>query len=159
MAKAKTGPRGPKKAGGKAPAKGTPNDIERVRCEKEVPVSMNREEGDRLAHSLASTTIKIKAINDEIAQFAADRRKKLRDLRRDEQRLANAIDTGKVMKSIKCWLVKDYRTNTLRYEDDAGATVAPDEVMPAEMRQKTIFDVPPEGPRVEVDEEEEPDEE
>lgn len=156
MGKAKTGPKGSKKAGGKATAtaaaKSTPDDVDRVRVEKEVPVSMNREEGDRLAHSLASTTIKIKTIQDKIAEFAAKHRKELRDLRKDEQRLATAIDTGKVMKSIKCWLVKDYRTNTLRYEDDAGASVAPDEVMPAEMRQKTIFDVPPEGPRVEVDE-------
>jgi len=162
MAKTKTGPKGPKKAGSKgaaAQAKSTPDDTEKVRVEKEVPVSMNREEGDRLSHQLADANIKIKAIEDEIAQFASDRRKKLRDLRKDVQRLASAVQSGKMMKPLKCWLVKDYRTNTLRYVDDAGLSVAPDEVMPAEMRQKTIWDEAPPGERVEVDEEEEAEEE
>lgn len=130
------------------------SDIEKVRVEKEVPVSMNREEGDRLSHQLADTVVKIKAIEDEIAQFASDRRKKLRELRKDEQRLASAVQTGKVMRPLECWLVKDYRTNTLRYVDDSNASVAPDEAMPAEMRQRELFDAPPGGERLDVDDEE-----
>lgn len=134
------------------------SDIEKVRVEKEVPTSMNREEGDRLSHQLADANIKIKAIEDEIAQFASDRRKKLRDLRKDVQRLASAVQSGKMMKPLKCWMVKDYRTNTLRYVDDNGVEVAPSEAMPAEMRQRELFDEAPAGERVDVDEEEDAEE-
>lgn len=128
------------------------DDIERVRISKEVPSAMNTEEAVRQAHALASTTIKIKAIQDKIAEFASKHRKDLRELRKEEQRLATAVDTGKVMRAISCFQVRDYRTNTVRYEDENGEKVAPDEVMPAEMRQKTIFDAAPEGERVEDDE-------
>lgn len=134
------------------------SDIEKVRVEKEVPVSMNREESERQAHALASTTIKIKAIQDKIAEFAAKHRKELRDLRKDEQRLATAIDTGKVMRAIKCTEVRDYKLNQLRYVDDNGVEVAPAEPMPPEMRQKTIFDAPPAGDRVDVDDDEDAEE-
>ncbi len=134
------------------------SDIEKVRVEKEVPVSMNREEGDRLSHQLAAANIKIKSIEDEIAQFASDRRKKLRDLRKDVQRLASAIDTGKIMKPLKCWQVRDYRTNQLRYVDDTGAEVAAAEAMPAEMRQAQLFDEPPGGERLDVEDEEDAEE-
>lgn len=134
------------------------SDIEKVRVEKEVPTSMNREEGDRLSHQLAAANLKIREIDEAVKAYAKAQRRERNGLVKDVHRLSSAIETGKMMKPLKCWMVKDYRTNTLRYVDDAGVEVAPSEAMPAEMRQRELFDEAPAGERVDVDEEEDAEE-
>ncbi len=137
------------------------SDIERVRVKKEVPVSASTADAQRMSLEHAKVTIQIAAINDEIGEFMSTRRKKLRDLRKDDLRLANAVNNNTVMRTIECIELRDYKLNQLRYVDpnDETKELLPPVVMPPAMRQKTIFDQPPPGERVDTEEEEEQEEE
>lgn len=115
------------------------DDIERVRIEKEVLVPASAEEVSELGLEHANVTLKIKAINDEIAEFSTSRRKKLRELRKDELRLANAVQSKTRLKRVKCFEVRDYKLNQVRFEDEHGTEIAPAEVMSPEMRQRQLF--------------------
>lgn len=150
------GPKGGKKAQAEL-AKS--DDIERVRIEKEVLVPASPQEVGDLALEHAQVTLKIKAINDEIAKYMTDKRKTLRDLRKDELRLATAVQSNTRLKRVACWEVRDYKLNQVRFEDDAGKEIATAEVMSPEMRQRQLFGEGDGGGAKPVDVEEEEEEE
>lgn len=140
---------------GKSAAKETPEllrdrDIQRVKVEREVPVSVDRDETDRLAHGLSNVTLQIKAIDDEIAAFTSDKRKKRRELVKEQQRLANAVNTGKVMRVVDCVEERIFATMTIRVLGPKGELLE-EKAMPAEMLQRDFVAEAEAGDRVDVD--------
>lgn len=133
-------------------------DVKRIRVEKDVPMSASTEEVQRMSLEHAKVTLKIQAINDEIAKYMSGHRKTLRDLRKEDLRLAQAINNNVVMKRVKCTEERIYTTMTIRWVDDNG-TVLDTKPMPPEMVQKDWIDDLPDGERLEADEESEEEEE
>jgi hypothetical protein len=127
-------------ANANADAASSGDDIERVRVEKEIQVAASASEIGSLALDHAKVTIAISALLDEIAAFSTARRKKLRELRKEELRLANAVTSNTTTKLISGFEIRDYRLNQVRFEDEAGRELAPAQPMPAAMRQRQLFD-------------------
>lgn len=138
-------------------------DIERVIVDKEVPRASSIEDANRQAHALAKVTSDIKVIDDEIAEFMSGKRKKRRELVKEQQRLTPAVLNNTTTERIKCVEVRIFRTNTVRYEttkeDPRGAGVLLSEraMKPGEFDQRTIEDVANKE-RVDAEEEAELDE-
>ena len=132
-------------------------DIERVKVKKEVPMSANPDEAQRMSREHAKVTLELKAIEDEIAEFMSKKRKRRRELKKEDIRLATAIDNNVVMKTIECVEERIYATMTIRWVDEKG-NVLDTKAMPPEMLQKTMFEAPPAGDGVEAEEEEDDEE-
>lgn len=158
MAKAKSTPKRKSKPKPDHEALSRDSDIEKIRVTKDIFVPADTDELGRLSLQHADVTLKIEKLETELAEYAAGIRKKLRDLRKEDRRLAKAVQSRTVVRAVELLEVRDYKLNQVRYVDpkDESRELAPAEAMPAEMRQRTIFDEPPTGPRVDVDEEEEP---
>ncbi len=159
----------PKKGAKKKPTKAeqtaahvASDDIERVQVWKDVPQIAEAQEAQRQAHELAKVTLELKQHETELASFGADKRKKMRPLRKEQQRLANAVDGNTIMKRMHVYEVRDYKLNQCRYvasivdgkEGPAVPGLDP-VVMPVEMRQRTLFEGDADGPRVAAEEEDE----
>lgn len=151
----KTNDDGAPKGAKKKPTKAEKNDallksddIERVRVEKDVPQIASAIEAQRMSHELAKVTLELKQHETDLAAYGAEKRKKMRPLRKEQQRLAQAVDGNTIMKRVSVVEVRDYKLNQLRYEgltdegEPDGKPVPGLEpvVMPAEMRQQQLFE-------------------
>lgn len=137
------------------------DDVERVRVTKDVPQIADAATASRQAHELARTTLQIEKIEADLREAATKARKEMKPLKKERARLAASVENNTVMRRMNVVEIRDYKLNQLRYEDADGKPVPGLEpvVMPAEMRQKTLFGEggTGEGPRVAAEEDDDED--
>lgn len=129
-------------------------DIERVRVEKDFPVAMNHEESERASLRQAKVQLEIRMHETELAAYAGEKRKKLRELKKEAQELAQRVDSNTRIQPVSCWEERVFRQNLVRYVDDAGTVISERPMKPGEFDQRTLDAALADAERVDVGDDE-----
>lgn len=122
-------------------------DIQKIRVTKEirVPISVAELEKDGMRQAVVHR--KIAALEKEIADFAAPKKAEIKKLQKEEDKLAENIETQSVLRAVNCTEHRIFATMTIRWIDEAG-TVLDEQPMPPEMLQRDFVEEGEAGERV-----------
>lgn len=116
----------------------------------DLPVPMSDAEVASRSQEMASLVVEQTAIETELAAFGADKRKRLREIRKETKRLAQAVKDRAILAKVDCVEKRLFSQNAIEiYRKDLGTLVQRRAMEGAE--RQTEIDVG-DAPRVALEE-------
>lgn len=123
-------------------------DIQKIRGTKEIRVPISVAELEKDGMRQATVHRKIAALEQEITDFAAPKKAEIKALRKEEDELAENIETRSVLRSVEVIEERIFATMTIRWVDPTTGAVLDTQPMPPEMLQRDFVEESEAGERV-----------
>ena len=115
-----------------------------VRVDRELPVPMSAERVENAGAELASLVCERSTIETELAAYGAEKRKRLREIKKQEKVLAAAIRDGQEIALVQCEEERVFAQNAIVVRRLDTHEVVETRAMRGEERQLALIDDAPE---------------
>ena len=113
---------------------------------RELPVPLTAEEKSEAEGKIAVLVVERDAIQTELDALGAKHRKRLREIKKEESRLARERTTGTKLAQVEVEEVKNFETNTVKIvRKDTGAQIEERAMTAKEREQLTLNEVGDDG--------------